>query len=58
MLDVSVKTDGLGLNEITQKTGASKSTVFRVLATLLQLGYVSRRKGKYFVTSRFGDSFQ
>jgi DNA-binding IclR family transcriptional regulator len=52
ILEVLVKADGLGLNEVTQKTGVSKSTVFRVLATLLQLGYVARRKGKYFVTSR------
>lgn len=32
----------LGLSEITQRTGISKSTVFRILSTLLELGYVLR----------------
>lgn len=32
----------LGLNEITQRTGIPKSTVFRVLTTLHALGYVIR----------------
>jgi DNA-binding IclR family transcriptional regulator len=52
ILDELSKTDGLGLNEVTQKTGVAKSTVFRILATLLELGYVLRRKGKYSVTNR------
>src|SRR5580704_9801564 len=52
ILDELAKVDGLGLNEVTQRTGVAKSTVFRILATLLDLGYVLRRKGKYSVTSR------
>lgn len=32
----------LGLREITQGTGIPKSTVFRILSTLLELGYVVR----------------
>lgn len=32
----------LGLSEITQRTGISKSTVFRILSTLQELGYVLR----------------
>jgi IclR family acetate operon transcriptional repressor len=52
ILDELAKANGLGLNEVTQKTGVAKSTVFRILATLLELGYVLRRKGKYSVTNR------
>jgi hypothetical protein len=52
ILDELAKTDGLGLNEITQKTGVAKSTAFRILATLLELGYVLRRNSKYSVTNR------
>src|ERR1700749_829732 len=52
ILDEIAKTDGLGLNEVTQKTGIAKSTAFRILATLLELGYVLRRNGKYSVTNR------
>jgi IclR family acetate operon transcriptional repressor len=52
ILDELAKVDGLGLNEVTQRTGVAKSTVFRILATLFDLGYVLRRKGKYSVTSR------
>jgi IclR family transcriptional regulator, acetate operon repressor len=52
ILDELSKADGLGLNEVTQKTGVAKSTVFRVLATLLELGYVLRRNGKYSVTNK------
>jgi DNA-binding IclR family transcriptional regulator len=32
----------LGLKEITQNTGIAKSTVFRILNTLVQIGYVIR----------------
>ena len=52
ILDELAKADGLGLNEVTQNSGVSKSTVFRILATLLELGYVLRLKGKYSVTNR------
>jgi DNA-binding IclR family transcriptional regulator len=52
ILDELSKADSLGLNEVAQRTGVAKSTVFRILSTLLQLGYVLRREGKYYVTSR------
>ena len=52
ILDELAKEDSLGLNEVTQRTGVAKSTVFRVLTTLLQLGYILRRKGRYSVTTR------
>jgi IclR family acetate operon transcriptional repressor len=52
ILEELAKADGLGLNEVTQKTGVAKSTVFRVLATLLDLEYVLRRESKYSVTNR------
>jgi IclR family acetate operon transcriptional repressor len=52
VLDELAKEDSLGLNEVTEKTGVAKSTVFRVLTTLLHLGYVSRQKGRYSVTNR------
>src|ERR1700761_1306188 len=52
ILDELAKVDGLGLNEVTQRTAVAKSTTFRILATLLELGYVLRRNGKYSVTNR------
>jgi DNA-binding IclR family transcriptional regulator len=52
ILDELAKADGLGLNEVTQRTGIAKSTVFRILATLIELGYVLRRESKYSVTNR------
>jgi DNA-binding IclR family transcriptional regulator len=42
ILEELSKADALGLNEVTQRTGVSKSTVFRVLTTLTQLGYIVR----------------
>jgi DNA-binding IclR family transcriptional regulator len=42
ILETLAKTGALGLNEITQRTGVAKSTVFRVLTTLQHLGYVVR----------------
>jgi len=35
-------TELLGLREVTQATGIPKSTVFRILSTLVDLGYVTR----------------
>jgi IclR family acetate operon transcriptional repressor len=42
ILEELSKAGALGLNEITQRTGVAKSTVFRVLTTLRLLGYVIR----------------
>lgn len=38
----------LGLSEITQRTGISKSTVFRILSTLQELGYVLRDEDRIY----------
>jgi IclR family acetate operon transcriptional repressor len=44
------------LNEVTQRTGISKSTVFRILTTLTYLGYVVRDGGRnYYVSQSVGD---
>ena len=45
------KVGSLGLNEVTKRTGVSKSTVFRVLTTLVELGYVVRDMDhKYYIS--------
>ena len=46
----------LGLNQITQRTGLSKSTIFRILATLTALGYVVRddERGGYYIGHAVG----
>jgi IclR family acetate operon transcriptional repressor len=41
----------LGLNEITLRTGVSKSTVFRILTTLNHLGYVIRDSNRTYCNS-------
>ncbi len=41
----------LGLNEITQRTGVSKSTVFRIITTLTQLGYAVRDEDRSYYVS-------
>ena len=45
------KAGSLGLNEITQRTNVAKSTVFRVLTTLTQLGYVVRDTDRIYYIS-------
>jgi IclR family acetate operon transcriptional repressor len=42
ILQELARAEFLGLKEITQKTGISKSTVFRILNTLLEMNYVLR----------------
>ncbi|MFN3325703.1 MAG: IclR family transcriptional regulator [Bryobacteraceae bacterium] len=51
ILEELAKNQPLGLNEITQRTGISKSTVFRVLTTLTFLGYVIRDSGRNYSVS-------
>lgn len=41
----------LGLNEITKRSGVAKSTVFRILTTLNQLGYVVRDADRNYYVS-------
>ena len=46
----------MGLNEVTQRTGIPKSTVFRILNTLMQLGYVIRDGTRtYHISRSIGD---
>ena len=52
ILEELAKSGPLGLNEITQRSGISKSTVFRILATLTQLGYVVRDNERNYYVSR------
>lgn len=42
ILEELARSQPLGLKEITQKTGIAKSTVFRILNTLVQTGYIIR----------------
>jgi DNA-binding IclR family transcriptional regulator len=42
ILEELARSQPLGLKEITQKTNIAKSTVFRILNTLMQIGYVIR----------------
>lgn len=46
VLEELARTELLGLNEITRNTGISKSTVFRILNTLQEMGYVLRDEGR------------
>lgn len=45
------KGGSLGLNEVTLRTGVSKSTVFRILATLTSLGFVVRDSDRNYYVS-------
>jgi IclR family KDG regulon transcriptional repressor len=48
-------TELLGLREVTQATGIPKSTVFRILSTLVELGYVTRDlERNYRISPRLG----
>lgn len=51
ILEELSKAGALGLNEVTQRTGVSKSTVFRVLTTLTHLGYVVRDPDRNYCVS-------
>jgi len=42
VLEELSRTGGLSLNEVTRRTSVSKSTVFRILSTLVNLGYAVR----------------
>lgn len=42
ILEALSRSELLGLREVTQETGIPKSTVFRILSTLVELGYVTR----------------
>jgi IclR family acetate operon transcriptional repressor len=56
ILEELSRTGALGLNDVTQRTGISKSTVFRILTTLTRLGYVVRDNSRsYYVSQAVGD---
>ena len=44
--------DGLGITELTKKLNYSKNSVFRITATLLEHGYLSRDEQKRFKLSK------
>lgn len=52
ILEELSRAGALGLNEVTQRTGIPKSTVFRVLATLMHMGYVIRDDERNYLVSR------
>ncbi len=52
ILEELAKSGPLGLHEVTQRSGISKSTVFRILTTLTQLGYVVRDSERNYYASR------
>lgn len=51
ILEELSRTGPLGLNEVTQRTRVSKSTVFRILTTLTRLGYVVRDEQREYGVS-------
>lgn len=52
ILEELSRAGALALNEVTQRTGIPKSTVFRILTTLRQLGYVIRDDSRTYHISR------
>lgn len=53
LLEVLKEEEGLSIAELTQRTNLPKSTVYRHLQTLADLGYVIERDGDYYVGFRF-----
>ncbi len=52
ILEELSRSELLGLREVTQTTGIPKSTVFRILSTLVDLGYVTREANRNYRISR------
>ena len=48
ILEELARSQRFGLKEITQNTSIAKSTVFRILNTLVQIGYVIRDSNRYY----------
>ncbi|ELY89480.1 IclR family transcriptional regulator [Natrialba hulunbeirensis JCM 10989] len=53
ILETLADEDGVTITELTRETSFTKSTVYRHLSTLVDLGYVVERDGAYFVGFRF-----
>ena len=51
ILEELAKGTALGLNDVTLRTGISKSTVFRILTTLVHLGYIVRDSERNYYPS-------
>jgi DNA-binding IclR family transcriptional regulator len=51
ILEELSRAEALGLSDITQRTGIPKSTVFRILSTLLEMGYVIRDAERNYLVS-------
>src|ERR1700758_874483 len=55
ILEELSRSELLGLQEITQNTSIPKSTVFRILSTLVELGYITREPNRnYRINPRLG----
>ncbi len=55
ILEELANSGALSLNEVTQRTGMAKSTVFRILTTLNQLGYIVRDGDRtYYLSHAIG----
>ncbi len=57
ILEELSKNGALSLSEVTQRTALAKSTVFRILTTLNQLGYIVRdsARSSYYISHAIGD---
>ncbi|ELZ07599.1 IclR family transcriptional regulator [Natrialba aegyptia] len=53
ILETLADADGVTITELTRRTEFTKSTVYRHLTTLADLGYVIERDGAYYVGFRF-----
>ncbi len=51
ILEELARNGPLGLNEVTQRTAIAKSTVFRILSTLHELGYIVRDDSRAYYLS-------
>lgn len=52
ILDALKKSEGLTITGLTERTGLTKSTVYRHLQTLKELGYVVEREGGHYIGFR------
>ncbi|QLG50188.1 IclR family transcriptional regulator [Natrinema halophilum] len=53
LLEALKETEGVTIADLTQRTDLPKSTVYRHLQTLTEVGYVIERDGRYYVGFRF-----
>ncbi|MFC6719300.1 IclR family transcriptional regulator [Natrialbaceae archaeon GCM10025810] len=53
ILEALTDEDGVTITDLTRRTGLSKSTVYRHLRTLTDLGYLIERDGEYSIGFRF-----